>query len=283
MSEKLLQNPKALCNQVRRVAHQAGDVVMDYFETMATSDIKDKSDGSPVTQADRSAEALIEKCLFDITPNIPIVGEEAAENGKLPDIREAEYFWCVDPLDGTKEFISGSGDFTVNIALIHQNTPILGVVYAPYTGEIFAGAIMPAGQDNYAVMMREDTVKGTQGEDKDICVRPLPEKGLTIMASKSHGDPSRLDELLKNYKVDKLSKRGSSLKICQIAAGKADLYPRLGPTCEWDTAAAHAVLKASGGEILDIEGTPLSYGHQDRKFLNPEFIAISDHCLYPLD
>ena len=275
MTQKLLEHPKALCNQVRRIAVQAGEVVMEFFEGMEGQDISDKSDGSPVTQADRSAEALIEKNLFEITPDIPIIGEEAAEAGKLPDIDKVDYFWCVDPLDGTKEFISGSGDFTVNIALIHNKRPLLGVVYAPFTGEIFSGAV---GEG--AFMMREDLVQGRDQKDKEISVRPLPAEGLTVMASKSHGNSEKLDKFLESYKVAKLSKRGSSLKICQIACGKADIYPRMGPTCEWDTAAAHAVLLAAGGDIIDFNGKTLTYGHQDRSFLNPEFIALSDTGLY---
>lgn len=249
---------------------------MEYFEAMDEADIQDKSDGSPVTQADRSAEALIEKHIFEITPDIPLVGEEAAEAGRLPDIKESEYFWCVDPLDGTKEFITGSGDFTVNIALIHHQKPVLGVVYAPYTGELFSGVV---GEGS--VMMREDLVKGGISSEKEITVRPAPARGLIAVASKSHSDTEKLDNFLESYKVSKIIKRGSSLKICMIASGKADIYPRLGPTCEWDTAAAHAILKAAGGEVLDLKGHPLSYAHQDRGFLNPEFVAIGDRGLYP--
>lgn len=274
-SERLLQHPKALCNQVKRIAEKAGEMIIDYFEAMDSSDITDKSDGSPVTQADRSAEALIEKHLFEITPEIPIVGEEAAETGRLPDVAGAEYFWCVDPLDGTKEFISGSGDFTVNIALIHRHKAIMGVVYAPYTGEMYSGVV-----NEGAHLLREDLVSGKVTSDREINVRQAPEEGLVVVASRSHSNSEKLDRFLENYKVSKLTKRGSSLKICTIAAGKADLYPRLGPTCEWDTAAAHAVLKAAGGEILDFHGEPLTYGHQNRKFLNPEFIALSDTALY---
>lgn len=278
MSDKLLQHPKALCNQIRRIATMAGEVVMDYFEGMNETDVQNKSDGSPVTQADRSAEALIEKHLFEITPNIPIIGEETAETGRLPDISQADYFWCVDPLDGTKEFISGSGDFTVNIALIHNGAPLLGVVYAPYTGEMFAGVV---GEG--AVMMREDLVNDTPQKDREISVREAPARGLTVMASRSHGDSDKMNSFLENYKVEKLAKRGSSLKICQIAAGKADLYPRMGPTCEWDTAAAHAVLKAAGGDIIDFDGDSITYGHQDRDFLNPEFLALSSTDFYQPD
>ena len=253
---------------------------MDYFEGIEESDISDKADGSPVTQADRSAEALIEKELFDIIPDIPIVGEEAAESGRLPDIRQAEYFWCVDPLDGTKEFISGSGDFTVNIALIRNGQPVIGVVYAPYTGEMFAGIAGERKEDHHAIMMREDLVGGKETKDKFINVRELKKEGLTVIASKSHVNDEKLEEFLKDYKVAKIAKRGSSLKICQIAAGKADLYPRLGPTCEWDIAAAHGVLKAAGGDIVDMQGKPMTYGHQDRDFLNPKFVALSDSELY---
>lgn len=255
-SSKLIQHPKALCNQVRRIASAAGDVIMTYFDGIDHANIQDKSDGSPVTQADRSAEALIEKKLFEIMPDIPVVGEESAEAGRIPDISGAEYFWLIDPLDGTKEFISGSGDFTVNIALIRRGNPVLGVVYAPFTGEMYSGIV---GEG--AAMVREDLVNGHARKDKPIKVRKPQKAGLVVMSSKSHGNSDKLEKFLGNYKVARLVRRGSSLKICQIASAKADLYPRLGPTCEWDTAAGDAVLRGAGGVMTDESGSPLT----DRK------------------
>lgn len=263
--EKLLENLGALCNMVRRIAIDAGEITLKYLEMTEDMQVDIKNDDSPVTLADREAEAYIQMSLQQITPSIPVIGEEAAALGKLPDFKESEYFWLVDPLDGTKEYISGGGDFTVNIALIRNYEPILGVVYAPYKGEMFAGH--GAGT---AVKWSEDTNK-----EKPIKVRNVPKEGMTVVASKSHGDTAKLDKFLEMFKVEKLVKRGSSLKICVIAEGRADIYPRFGPTCEWDTAAGDAVLRSAGGVMTDTEGKPLRYGGFQPRFLNPEFIACS--------
>ncbi len=270
---KILQHLPALCNQIRRVAIDAGNLSLDYFDESGFDDAQKKDDGSPVTLADQKAEELIEKALKEITPEVIIVGEEAAAEGYRPDLTVEEYFWLVDPLDGTKEFISGSGDYTVNIALVHKNQPVLGVVYAPVHGELYA-----ACGEGTAIRWMEDS-----GKEKPIFVREMPNEGLTIVSSKSHGKGERLNDFLLNYKVRKQIQRGSSLKICSIAAGKADMYPRFGLTCEWDTAAAHAVLKSAGGVITDINNIELTYGGADPKFLNPEFIARSAGIELPYD
>jgi 3'(2'), 5'-bisphosphate nucleotidase len=262
---KILQHLPALCNQIRRVAVEAGNLTLDYFDESGFDDAEKKDDGSPVTIADQKAEDLIEAALRDITPDVLIVGEEAASDGYRPDLSKHEYFWLVDPLDGTKEFISGSGDYTVNIALIQNNKPVLGVVYAPVHGELYAAC----GQGT-AIRWMEDSDK-----ERQISVRPVPNEGLTIVSSKSHGKGEKLDSFLAHYKIKKQIQRGSSLKMCSIAAGRADMYPRFGLTCEWDTAAAHAILNAAGGIITDIQGRELTYGGADPKFLNPEFIARS--------
>ena len=211
------------------------------------------------------------KALKDIAPEVLVVGEEAASEGYRPDLTKEEFFWLVDPLDGTKEFISGSGDYTVNIALIKNNVPVLGVVYAPVPGELYAGC-----GEGTAIKYMDDTEK-----EKSISVRQAPEDGLTIVSSKSHGSGETLDNFLSHYMVKKQVKRGSSLKICSVAAGKADMYPRFGPTCEWDTAAGHAVLLSAGGFLTDIHGNELRYGGADPKFLNPEFIARSSSVDLP--
>jgi 3'(2'), 5'-bisphosphate nucleotidase len=262
---KILQHLPALMNQVRRVAIEAGNLTLDYFDESGYQGADAKADGSPVTIADQKAEDLITKALKGITPDVLIVGEEAASEGYRPDLSEQEYFWLVDPLDGTKEFISGSGDYTVNIALIHNKKPVLGVVYAPVHGDLYAAC--GAGT---AVRWMEDS-----DMERPITVRDAPYNGLTIVSSKAHGRGEKLDNFLENYKIKKQVQRGSSLKMCTIAAGKADMYPRFGLTCEWDTAAAHAILNAAGGFITDINGVELTYGGADPKFLNPEFIARS--------
>jgi 3'(2'), 5'-bisphosphate nucleotidase len=248
---------------LRRTAIEAGEITLNYFEDSGYQGAEIKGDGSPVTQADQEAETFIKKALEDILPDIPMIGEELASEGKIPVIDSEKYYWMVDPLDGTKEFITGSGDYTVNIALIKNKTPILGVVYAPVKGELYAGC-----GPGTAIKWLEDTDK-----EKSIKVRTPPEKGLTVVASKSHGSGEKLDSFLKNFKVEKLIKRGSSLKICAVAAGKADIYPRFGPTCEWDTAAGDAVLRSAGGFLTEVNGKDFTYGKAGNKFLNPEFIA----------
>ena len=262
---KILQHLPALCNQIRRVAVEAGNLTLDYFDESGFQGADAKDDGSPVTIADQKAEELITKALKEITPDVLIVGEEAASDGYRPDLNDQEYFWLVDPLDGTKEFISGSGDYTVNIALIHNKKPVLGVVYAPVHGELYA-----ASGEGTAIRWMEDSDK-----ERPISVREMPHEGLTIVSSKSHGKGERLDSFLEHYKIKKRVQRGSSLKMCVIAAGKADMYPRFGLTCEWDTAAAHAILNAAGGFITDMSGKELTYGGAGPKFLNPEFVARS--------
>ena len=263
-SDKLLSYPKALCEQVKRLAVEAGDITLDYFDEGGV-DSQQKEDGSPVTLADQHAEKVIIKGLNEMTPSVPVVGEESMAAGKKPDISKSDYFWLVDPLDGTKEFISGSGDFTVNIALIFNGEPVLGVVYAPYHGLLYAGFGLGT-----ATKWLEDT-----DIEKKILTRRAPVEGLTVVASKSHGKGEKLDKFLSDYKVKKLLKKGSSLKICAVAAGKADIYPRFGPTCEWDTAAADAILRSAGGLMTDTDGNPLVYGGRREGFLNPEFIAWS--------
>jgi 3'(2'), 5'-bisphosphate nucleotidase len=260
---RLLEHPEALCNIVRRIALEAGEKTLDYFEGRIGIGLDEKSDGSPVTCADKDAEKIITEQLLSYLPDIPIIAEEAVSEGRIPDIDDQGYFWLVDPLDGTKEFISGSGDYTVNIALIYQGLPVLGVVYAPAKDELYAGF----GPDT-ALRWSEDG-----GKDKPISVRDWPSAGLTIVSSRSHGSAEALEAYLSDYKVQKIVKRGSSLKICAVAAGKADLYPRFGPTCEWDTAAGDAVLRSAGGIMTDIEGHPLRYGKSAEKFYNPHFIA----------
>jgi len=268
---KILKYLPALCQQIRRVALEAGELTLNYFDESGYQGADLKGDGSPVTLADQKAEALIEKALKDITPDVLVVGEEAASSGYRPDLLSHDYFWLVDPLDGTKEFISGSGDYTVNIALIHKNKPVMGVVYAPVPGDLYAGC--GAGT---AIKYSDD-----HETEKSIQVRSMPKGGITIVSSKSHGSGAALDAFLSHYHVQKQIKRGSSLKICTIAAGKADMYPRFGPTCEWDTAAGHAVLASAGGVLTDMAGVDLSYGGADPKFLNPEFVARSGDVPLP--
>lgn len=241
------------------VVREAGEIELKYFR--AGTDVIDKADGSPVTLADQEAEKLISSRLKEIAPAIPMVGEEAVAAGSIPDISSGE-FWLVDPLDGTREFITGGGDFTVNIALMKDFKPVMGIVFAPVSDQLYFGA------DAESFM----ALKG--GTLQKIRVRDVPQEGLTVVASKRHGDPERLADFLKSKKVKELINFSSSLKFCALASGRADFYPRLGPTSEWDTAAGEAVLRAAGGQVTTIDGAPMTYGKKDRKFLNPEFLAF---------
>jgi 3'(2'), 5'-bisphosphate nucleotidase len=263
LPEKLLKNPGALCNMVKRIAREAGDITLDYFET--NSEFESKHDGSPVTVADQAAEEFIYKSLKELLPDVPVIGEEAAAKNQLPELKDAEYFWLVDPLDGTKEFISGGGDYTVNIGLIHNGAPVLGVVYAPVKGVLYAGH----GPDT-AMRWLADT-----DNEKSIRVRRPPKEGITIIVGLRDVDERKLDKFMQDFKVEKVIRRGSSLKLCLIAEGKADLYPRLGSIYQWDTAAGEAVLRAAGGHMSDLNGTALHYGANGDSFKTPEFIASS--------
>ena len=247
-------------DEVVAITRAAGALIMSVYATDFT--VRGKEDASPVTEADERAEALILEALVRLAPDIPIVAEEMVAAGKVPEV--GSRFWLVDPLDGTKEFISRNGEFTVNIALVQDGTPILGVVYAPALERMFAG-----------VMGQGAWVEDASGR-RAISVRTVPDEGLTVVASRSHGDAEALDAFLAGRQVANLVNAGSSLKLCLIAAGEADLYPRLGRTMEWDIAAGHAVLGAAGGAVRRIDGTPLGYGKPG--FDNPHFVASSATC-----
>jgi 3'(2'), 5'-bisphosphate nucleotidase len=223
-----------------------------------------KADESPVTEADERAEALIVPALQALAPDVPVVAEEAVAAGGMPVV--GDRFWLVDPLDGTREFIGRNGEFTVNIALICDGAPVLGVVYAPALDRLFAGASGAGAADGPALAWVEQG-----GERRAIGCRPVPAEGLTVVASRSHGDAAALDAFLAGRRVAALARAGSSLKLCLIAAGEADLYPRLGRTMEWDIAAGHAVLVAAGGQVTRLDGAPLRYGKPG--FENPHFVA----------
>jgi len=222
-----------------------------------------KADKSPVTDADHAAEAIIVKGLRAITPDATVVAEEEMAAGRVPRMNGGP-FWLVDPLDGTKEFIKRNGEFTVNIALVDKGKPVLGIVLAPATGTLWRG-IAGHGADK-----REG-----DGPFNAIQTRPAPVNGLTACASRSHSIYNDLDIWFRNNNLTVADRvqAGSSLKFCLIAEGKADIYPRFGPTNEWDTAAGQGVLEAAGGEVVTTDGRPLVYGKPG--FGNPHFIARS--------
>jgi len=248
-----------LMMRVAEITQRAGAEIMKIYAT--DFDVETKSDCSPVTEADKAAENIILPALRDeLSVSFPIISEEAASEGSIPDVHGTPY-WLVDPLDGTKEFISRNGDFTVNIGLIEDGTPILGAVYAPAHDTTYVGSAPGAFMD----------VKGT-GYTAIAC-RPFPDNGLTALVSRSHRSPET-DAYLERFDIAEDVSAGSSLKFCRIAEGNADLYPRLGRTMEWDTAAAHGVLKHAGGHVETLDGAPLCYGKSGLD--NPHFVAFGD-------
>ena len=244
-----------LLEDVIGIARAAGELVMEVYRS--DFEVRGKVDTSPVTEADERAETLILQALAARTPQIPVISEEAAAAGQVPEV--GQRFWLVDPLDGTKEFINRNGEFTVNIALIDNGEPVLGVVLAPALERLFAGA-----RDCGAFIEQA-------GQRQAIHCRAVTEEGMDVVASRSHGDAEALDAFLDGRKVRSLKSAGSSLKICLVAAGEADLYPRLGRTMEWDIAAGHAVLAAAGGQVCTLAGDALRYGKPGLD--NPHFYA----------
>lgn len=249
-------NRQALLERVIPIVRDAGRLIMEIYRTDFS--VRGKDDASPVTEADEKAEALILPRLAALLENTPVVAEEAAAAGDLPSV--GDRFWLLDPLDGTKEFISRNGEFTVNVALIESGKPTLGVVFAPALDRLFAGA------DGVGAFVVDN------GDMRPISARSTPASGLTVVASRSHGDATALDAFLAGRKVNEVRNAGSSLKLCLVAAGEADVYPRLGRTMEWDIAAGHAVLGAAGGKVVRLDTMELlTYGKPG--FENPHFAA----------
>ena len=241
------------------VARQAGALILQVYGT--AFDVQRKADASPVTEADERAEAFITGALQRLDASVPVVAEEAAARGQLPAI--GDRYWLVDPLDGTREFVARNGEFTVNIALVEHGVPVLGLVYAPVLDDLYVGAV---GHGAWLVH---------SGQRSAISCRALQPQAAVLAGSRSHGDEAALEQWLRQQQPAlKLSQRlavGSSLKFGLLASGQADVYPRFGPTMEWDTAAGHAVLCAAGGALEDLHGQPLRYGKTG--FHNPHFVA----------
>jgi 3'(2'), 5'-bisphosphate nucleotidase len=241
---------------IHDIAMKAATEIMTVYDS--DFDVREKDDQSPVTEADERAEQLILNALRQLDPSIPIVAEESVAKGDIPDVGDGP-FWLVDPLDGTKEFVSRNGEFTVNIGLVQGDAPVLGVVYAPVPKRLFLG--WGEGQ--------------AFTQDDDGPLRPISAKtpdgdGLVVVASRSHWNPET-EAYLAALDVKKMTSAGSSLKFCLVAAGEADIYPRMGPTNEWDTAAAHAVLNAAGGSVQTLDGGDFLY--RKPTFRNPPFVA----------
>ncbi len=245
----------------------AGARILDIYATDFA--VAFKPDHSPVTLADTEAEAIILKGLAAAFPDIAVVAEESVAAGRVPP--PSTRFFLVDPLDGTKEFSSRNGEFTVNIALIEDTVPVLGVVYAPALSTIWWGR---RAEGSFAGKV----VDGAVTDVHSITVRKA-DNGVCAIGSRSHGSGAG-DPRLAPFGITEFRNAGSSLKFCLLAAGEADLYPRFGRTMEWDTASGDAILRAAGGQVVCLDGTPLSYGKRnqacDSDFANPHFIATGD-------
>ena len=251
-----MENTK-IVEVIRSLALQAGEKIMEVY---ARDDfgVRSKADDSPVTEADEAADALISAGLRAAFPDIALVTEEQSESHSV----RADRFFIVDPLDGTKEFVHRRGDFTVNIALVENGVPVLGVVYAPAKKRLF-----------YTDASGKSVEESLDGSLKPLHVTTPDNEALIVVASKSHRDAA-LEAYIGRYKVADSAAAGSSLKFCLLAAGEADLYPRLGRTMEWDTAAGHAVLLGAGGRVVRFDDhTPLTYGKPI--YENPFFIAYA--------
>lgn len=252
---------RLLLPAVADIARRAGAEILDVYAD--DFDINRKADQSPLTQADLRAHRTIVQGLAALTPQIPVLSEEASDI-PFEERRQWPRYWLVDPLDGTKEFISRNGEFTVNIALIENHAPVLGVVYVPVQDTLYSG-IVGAGALRQIATGRPTPIL--------VCT-PAPPT-LRIVGSRSHAKAGSLDPYLAKLGPHTLLSIGSSLKLCLVAEGSADLYPRLGPTSEWDTAAAHAVVEAAGGAVVDAQGRPLRYNLK-AELLNPHFFVFGD-------
>lgn len=251
----------SLLDAVADLAREAGAAIMPFFrQDNIETTTKDDARRSQVSEADLAAEAVILAGLQHLTPDIPVVAEEEAAAGRIPDISGGR-FWLVDALDGTKEFLKKIPEFTVNIGLIVDGKPVMGVVYAPAADDMYAGA------------EGEGAWMEPKGEARrPIAVRPFPKDGITVALSRTYGTATEVKRFLARYDVEGQVDAGSSIKFCLIARGEADVYPRYGGSMEWDTGAAHAVLRAAGGSVRQIDDGPeLAYGKRD--FRNDYFIA----------
>jgi 3'(2'), 5'-bisphosphate nucleotidase len=250
---------QALLEIARRAAHRAGVAILEVYNAVDAPSVRHKADDSPVTRADERAEAIIVEILRAAAPAIPVIAEETAEREGLPAVPPPR-FWLVDPLDGTKEFLRRNGEFTVNIALIEGERPVLGVVHVPALAETFSAA----GAGTALRQLGEAAPRA-------IAARPVPPRGAVVVHSRSHENNEKLSAYLATLDAPATRMSGSALKFGLIAAGEADLYPRFGPTMEWDTAAGQAVLEAAGGGVTTPDGAPFRYGKPG--FRNAGFLA----------
>ncbi len=257
-------NTDDIAEKLARIAREAGRILRGFESAHIEKRIKD--DGSPTTAADLAAEQLILRRLAEVWAGVPVVAEETASTAH-PD----EFFFLVDPLDGTKDFINGSGEYSVNIALIRGNRPIASVVAAPALGSVWI-----AGENT-----RMSPLPDGSGDDfdwREVRVRSAPREDLVALVSRRHGDTAT-EACLSTLSIGTRRMTSSALKFCLIASGEADVYVRCGPTMEWDTAAGDHILSRAGGSVVGPGGAPLTYGHEDRGYRNGPFAAIGDVAL----
>jgi 3'(2'), 5'-bisphosphate nucleotidase len=250
-------------DHLESTARECGRVIMDIYES--DFEVHTKADKSPVTAADEASEEIILKALKEVVADIPFVAEEHIAAHGFPNF-EGNTFWLIDALDGTKEFINKRGAFTVNIGLIVDGQPCLGIVYAPARDEMFRGVNCPTSREQAALVERN-------GKRETLSVRAIPQTGVTVVGSFSHQVKEPMDNFLAGLTVENMIAIGSSLKFCLVAEGKADLYPRFGPTCEWDIAAGHAVLRAAGGSVKTFDGKDIIYKKANENYRNGTFLA----------
>lgn len=261
---------ESLLPDVMKIAQEAGEAILRVYNDEKMVEIIQKQDKSPLTAADLASHHVIVDGLHKLTPDIPVLSEESAAIS-FDERKKWTRYWLVDPLDGTKEFLKRNGEFTVNIALIANGVPVMGVVYVPVTQILYGGA------QNVGAFKIEHGIRHVL-KVSDVREKIKQKEALIVVGSRSHGAEG-MDACIEKCRVAvgdvQLTSMGSSLKMCLVAEGKADFYPRLAPTSEWDTAAAHAVLIAAGGQIVGMDFAPLKYNQKD-SLLNPFFYAVGD-------
>lgn len=269
------KNEQAWLVEACRIAVLAGEQILSVYFASEPAEVEQKSDGTPVTLADKEADELISKALRTLTPDIPLVTEESIETIPFENRQAWSRFWLVDPLDGTKEFIERTGEFSVNIALVNDGKPVLGVVYVPVTRMLYCAQ---TGLGAYKNRVPENP----DSQFWQACMRPQsrivaqklkPQQPIRVAVSRRHG--GSVKQFMQALGSVETVKMGSAIKTCLVAEGAADVYPRFGPTSLWDTAAAQCVVEEAGGQLLDKQGAPLTY-RQTESLLNPHFMVIGD-------
>ena len=252
--------------EIVNISVDAGEVILNYYNENV--DVIYKDDESPLTKADLASHKIITDSIKKITPDIPILSEEEFIDWKIR--KKWKKYWLIDPLDGTKEFIKKNDEFTVNIALIENNRPILGVIYTPALNELFY-SIKNFGSYKILTKKKLNTLK----QAKRISINKKKSNKIKIVGSRSHSNPILDKWVNKNFNEFDILQKGSSLKFCLIAEGSADIYPRFGPTSEWDIAAGHIILEEAGGKLKSIDNKEILYNEKEN-ILNPEFFAYSN-------